>query len=167
MNAIKFSLVPLRQASLCLDCDMISAAHTHCAACGSAALLNLARTLDGKGYGDLMPKPIAMAHISARGAFKPVPISNMRPRQHRPVVRECLPFPQTGDKRPTEAGDAHRWYSLRDVAAIAHRAMTMALLAVVMRECALAPPPSALASRETTGCERSHAPNSQKESCNV
>jgi hypothetical protein len=163
METIKFSLVPLRQASLCLDCDMISAAHTHCAACGSAALLNLARTLDGKGYGDLMPRPLVVAHISARSAYKPVSVSNIRPRQH---VAECLPFPKADTRRPTEPGSAHRWYSLRDVAAIVHRAMTMVLFAVLVRESAIAP-----ADRESRGgspgSERSQTFNMQKESRRV
>jgi len=45
MKALKISLVPLRLASLCLDCDMITPAQRRCMACGSAALMNLARTL--------------------------------------------------------------------------------------------------------------------------
>jgi hypothetical protein len=162
METIKFSLVPLRQASLCLDCDMISAAHTHCAACGSAALLNLARTLDGKGYGDFMPKPMTVAHISARSAFKTASVPGVRPRQHRPLVRECLPFPKVGKQRPTESANAHRWYSLRDVAAIVHRAMTMALLAVLVRESASMAKP--LASDALAGSKPSQAFNMQTES---
>jgi hypothetical protein len=45
MTTSKVSLVPLRLASLCLDCDMITPAQRRCMACGSAALMNLARTL--------------------------------------------------------------------------------------------------------------------------
>lgn len=45
MNSSKLSLVPLQLASLCLDCEMITPAHGRCIACGSAALLNVARTL--------------------------------------------------------------------------------------------------------------------------
>lgn len=48
MNASTLSLVPLQQASLCLDCDMITTGHTYCSACGSTGLLNLARTLSGR-----------------------------------------------------------------------------------------------------------------------
>jgi hypothetical protein len=50
MNISNLGLVPLRQASLCLDCEMITAAHTNCAACGSSALLNVARALSRPGY---------------------------------------------------------------------------------------------------------------------
>lgn len=46
MNTSNLSLVPLRQASLCLDCETIMTARTNCHACGSRALLNVARALD-------------------------------------------------------------------------------------------------------------------------
>lgn len=46
MNIGNLDLVPLRQASLCMDCETITAAHTNCLACGSRALLNIARALD-------------------------------------------------------------------------------------------------------------------------
>jgi len=45
VNSTNLSLVPLQQASLCLDCETITTAHTNCLACGSRALLNLARVL--------------------------------------------------------------------------------------------------------------------------
>jgi hypothetical protein len=45
VNTKSVSLVPLQQASLCLDCETITAGHTNCFACGSRALLNLARVL--------------------------------------------------------------------------------------------------------------------------
>jgi len=45
MTPSKHDLVPLRRASLCLDCETITAAHTNCLACGSQALLNIARAL--------------------------------------------------------------------------------------------------------------------------
>jgi hypothetical protein len=167
METIKFSLVPLRQASLCLDCDMISAAHTHCAACGSVALLNLARTLDGKGFGDVTPRPMVVAHISARSAYKPVSVSSVRPRQHRPAVGECLPFPKADNRHPTEAGNAHRWYSLRDVAAIVHRAMTMVLFAVLVRGSALTTPADRESRERSTASEQGQTFNMQKESCRM
>jgi hypothetical protein len=50
MNTSNLSLVPLQQASLCLDCETITAAQTNCHACGSRALLNIARALDQPGY---------------------------------------------------------------------------------------------------------------------
>lgn len=50
MDTSNLSLVPLQQASLCLDCETITAAQTNCHACGSRALLNIARALDEPGY---------------------------------------------------------------------------------------------------------------------
>jgi hypothetical protein len=49
MKSSKLSLIPLQLASLCLDCDMITPAHGRCVACGSVALLNVARTLSRPG----------------------------------------------------------------------------------------------------------------------
>lgn len=45
MKPANLSVVPFQQASLCLDCETITAAHTNCLACGSRALLNIARVL--------------------------------------------------------------------------------------------------------------------------
>lgn len=47
MNTPNFSLVPLQHANLCLDCETITAARANCPACGSGALLNVARALSG------------------------------------------------------------------------------------------------------------------------
>ena len=44
-NSPALSLIPLQLASLCLDCEMITPAHTRCTACGSVALLSIANTL--------------------------------------------------------------------------------------------------------------------------
>jgi hypothetical protein len=72
MNVAKFSLVPFQQASLCLDCEMITAAHTHCFVCGSAALLNLARTLNGAESIAHTPGDFtAAAHVSVQQDFEP------------------------------------------------------------------------------------------------
>ncbi len=49
MKSSGLSLIPLPLASLCLDCEMITAAHGRCVACGSSALLNVARTLSRPG----------------------------------------------------------------------------------------------------------------------
>jgi hypothetical protein len=69
MNTSEVSLVPLQQANLCLDCEMITAAHTHCFACGSAALLNLARTLNGEKCASPAPRRRAtVTSISGRRA---------------------------------------------------------------------------------------------------
>jgi hypothetical protein len=53
VNTSNLSLVPLRQASLCLDCETITSAQTNCHACGSRALLNVARALDRQRPSDL------------------------------------------------------------------------------------------------------------------
>ena len=53
INASNLSLVPLRQASLCLDCETITTASTKCQACGSQALLNVARALNRQRSSDL------------------------------------------------------------------------------------------------------------------
>jgi hypothetical protein len=45
VNTENLDLVPLQKAGLCLDCDTITAAHTTCLACGSRAVLNIARVL--------------------------------------------------------------------------------------------------------------------------
>ena len=45
MNKSNPSLIPLQRASLCLDCEVITPAQKSCLACGSAALLNVARAL--------------------------------------------------------------------------------------------------------------------------
>jgi hypothetical protein len=65
MNTANVSLVPLRQASLCLDCETISAAHTNCAACGSRSLLSLARVLSQHPAGlsaTAIPLPLHRRH---------------------------------------------------------------------------------------------------------
>jgi len=49
MSTSDLSFVPLQQASLCLDCEMITRAHGRCMACGSTALLGIARTLSRQG----------------------------------------------------------------------------------------------------------------------
>lgn len=66
MNSSKLSLVPLQLASLCLDCEMIAPAHGRCIACGSVALLTIARTLSRPGAIQL-PRGdnLAVDHIAA------------------------------------------------------------------------------------------------------
>jgi hypothetical protein len=42
------NLIPLQQAVLCANCDVVSdSKNGHCIVCGSPSLLNLARVLDG------------------------------------------------------------------------------------------------------------------------
>jgi hypothetical protein len=50
VNVSDMSFVPLQQANLCLDCETISAAPSTCLACGSRAILNIARALNKLGY---------------------------------------------------------------------------------------------------------------------
>lgn len=61
MNTYDVNLVPLQQASLCLDCEAITAAHTSCLCCGSQALLNIARILSEKVFD---ARPIFSRHRS-------------------------------------------------------------------------------------------------------
>jgi hypothetical protein len=129
MNISKLSLVPLQHASLCMDCEMITAAHTHCCACGSVALLNLARTLNGGE--DFTPEPrafAAVANISDARSFEPRAGAASRPRPH---TGECVPFPQISAEIAVEAGDFHSPYSLRKVATTVQRAMTIAIVGIL------------------------------------
>jgi hypothetical protein len=69
VNHLNFSAVPLVQANLCLDCEAITAANTNCLACGSRALLNVARVLsqpssDVCRAGNPIPISMAMRHRS-------------------------------------------------------------------------------------------------------
>jgi hypothetical protein len=50
VNRHEINLVPLQQASLCLDCEAITAGHTTCLCCGSQALLNIARILNQRVF---------------------------------------------------------------------------------------------------------------------
>jgi hypothetical protein len=45
MNTSSSGFVPLRKASLCMDCEMLTIGLTHCLACGSRALLSVDRAL--------------------------------------------------------------------------------------------------------------------------
>jgi len=65
MDTSSLSFVPLRRASLCLDCETITSAHSCCQACGSHALLNIARTLDRMGYRPVSHYENAVAHLAA------------------------------------------------------------------------------------------------------
>jgi hypothetical protein len=83
MNTSELSLVPLKQASLCLDCDMITSSHTNCLACGSAALLNLARTLNaGRAVSPIARKLSVVASNSSRHAREPMAFNSST--AHRP-----------------------------------------------------------------------------------
>lgn len=132
MNVAEFSLVPLQKASLCMDCDMITAGHTHCLACGSAALLNLARTLNGETYNDLAPQMAAkVSQGSGARAFEGRPILNTPSRSpHR--SSQNIPFPLISGGIGTKRPGARRWSSpLRGVAALM-RTMTVAVISILM-----------------------------------
>jgi hypothetical protein len=95
------SIVPLRQASLCLDCETITTAHTNCHACGSRALLNVARALDQQGP----------AHLVRARRTAIVQISEPRARQRDTFRRgapslgrgrdNSLPLPSTLNLSPS------------------------------------------------------------------
>lgn len=74
MNTSELSLVPLQHASLCMDCEMITASQAHCVACGSAALMSLARALNGKARS----KPVRRNAVAIR--------ENLPPRQSQPIA---------------------------------------------------------------------------------
>jgi hypothetical protein len=137
MNASKLSLVPLQQASLCLDCDMITAAHTHCFVCGSIALLNLARTLNGGEQPASMPGTFAgVANVSAGRLFEAEAMSNKRSRRPLRFGGECVPFPHSSAKSSSASGtEPHNGrgrYSMREIAAMAHRTMTSAIVGILV-----------------------------------
>jgi len=69
VNFESSSFVPLQQASLCLDCDVISAAHTRCLACGSQALLNVARALSRPNHAGFLRAPMAASSQRKIGDF--------------------------------------------------------------------------------------------------
>jgi hypothetical protein len=102
MNTSELSLVPLQLANLCLDCEMITAGQTHCSACGSVALMNLARTLNGNATAEQShqelfvvkrnsprPKPAAFKSIGPNQ----LPISQSKYANLRNVLTSVLVRP--------------------------------------------------------------------------
>jgi hypothetical protein len=52
------NLVPLQQAVLCANCEVVSDSKDgRCVVCGSSSLLNLARVLDGSNHGVERTRP--------------------------------------------------------------------------------------------------------------
>jgi hypothetical protein len=134
MNTSKLSLVPLGQASLCLDCDMITSAHTHCFACGSVALLNLARTLNGGEYSSQMAGTHAAGTGTSGGRMIEMPaLCSPQPRWPRRLGGECVPFPHATPTINAETRHARGWHSFREVAAVVHRALTIAVIGILVR----------------------------------
>ena len=132
MNASELSLVPLNQASLCLDCDMISSGHTYCFACGSTALLNLARTLNGREHAGSGSRVLAdVTGISARRNPEGHEGSNhLRPPHW--VSDDSGSLAPAFSEASSEEEDERWWYSVRQVAAVVHRAMTPVILILVL-----------------------------------
>jgi len=64
---LNIDLVPLQQANLCLDCELITAGHTECLVCGSRALLNIARVLSHRSDDVQRTENVLSIYTSARG----------------------------------------------------------------------------------------------------
>ena len=82
VSPLNLSLIPLRQASLCLDCETITTARTDCHACGSRALLNVARALDRQRPSDLVcsrKNTIRQPDISCQDTLN---LGRRRPNMH-------------------------------------------------------------------------------------
>jgi hypothetical protein len=132
MNAAKLSLVPFQQASLCLDCDMITAAHTNCFVCGSVALLNLARALNGEEYAKSMPGTLTASGISAPRGFESLGVpGTFSPVPHR-FAGERACFPEISHEVNDDVQHTACWYSLRGVANVFHHAMTSAVIGLLV-----------------------------------
>jgi len=69
MKSSNLTFIPLSQASLCLDCEMITAETMSCAACGSSALMNVARTLGQPRHTRRFAAHNAHARLMDRHAF--------------------------------------------------------------------------------------------------
>jgi hypothetical protein len=87
MNKSGLSFVPLQQASLCLDCEMITSAQTHCFACGSVALMNLARTLNGNAAAGQLRGELFVVGKNSPRPKQPAAFTSIRPHQD-PGFRE-------------------------------------------------------------------------------
>jgi hypothetical protein len=122
----------LNQASLCLDCDMISSGHTYCFGCGSTALLNLARTLNGREHASSGSRVLAdVTGISARRNPEPHVASNQLRRPHW-FCGDSGSLPPTFSEASSEEENERWWYSVRQVAAVVHRAMTPVIVILVV-----------------------------------
>jgi hypothetical protein len=71
MKSLDLEMVPLKQASLCVNCEMITATLGNCPACGSIALINVSRALSHSHYGAKLH-----SHAMSRAEFLE------RPRKH-------------------------------------------------------------------------------------
>jgi hypothetical protein len=76
------SAVPLQNAVLCVECDVVSdSPHDRCMVCGSASLFNVARI-----FGGILPKRRASL-ITQQPAAVPSEIVLVFPKPHRPRRR--------------------------------------------------------------------------------
>jgi hypothetical protein len=144
MNTSEFSLVPLQKASLCLDCDMITATHTHCLACGSAALMYLARTLNGGGCADSMPRGLApIATASVRHPRETPAFSGAASIHRRPHAGKCVTFPSScgrGAAGAARVGPGGWRDSLRQMASVVQRTIATAVFVAWLSWCSHAGP---------------------------
>ena len=93
MNTSELSLVPLQQANLCLDCEMITASQTRCFACGSVALMSLARTLNGKpSFSKPARRNIVVINDNSARHSQPLALKNRRLRQTQRFRGKCAGF---------------------------------------------------------------------------
>jgi hypothetical protein len=132
MNVTKLSLVPFQKASLCLDCDMITTGHTHCFACGSTALLNLARTLNGGDYARPLPGTLSAVGISASRGFESLGVPGAISGRPRRFAGESAAFVEMSPVMDAETRPTNRWYLLRGVATAVQRAMTVAVIGFIV-----------------------------------
>jgi hypothetical protein len=139
MNTSEFSLVPWQKASLCLDCDMITAAQTNCLACGSVALMYLPRTLDGGECGNPIPQGLAtVATASIRHSRGPRVLGGTASIRQRPAGRKCVTFPSNCGQAPPSVASLRPcgWRdSLRQMASIVQRAMATIVFAAWLSWC--------------------------------
>ncbi len=78
VDTSNLSLVPLRQASLCLDCETITTSSTNCQACGSQALLSVARALNPPRPSELaFSGRAAVVGYSRRGSANRTPFTGI------------------------------------------------------------------------------------------
>jgi hypothetical protein len=132
MNVSKLSLVPLQRASLCLDCEIITVAHTHCLACGSAALLNLARTLNGDDATSMHSGLAEVVSISARRRFESQRSESAEPRHPHRFPEEGMKFAAMSGQPCRERTRSHGGDLLREIAAAFYRAMPLSLLGILV-----------------------------------
>jgi hypothetical protein len=136
MNSTRLNFVPLQHASLCMDCDLITDAHTRCLVCGSAALLSVAKALNGDesaDYSPVMGSTVIKRHSRQTQLSKVV--CKPERRTHHASYGELVVFPQIAgihDHNEPKIGSGGLRRSFRDVAALVHRAMTIAIIVAAL-----------------------------------